>query len=75
MLSPFIKPGTVTQTAYNHYSMLGSIEDLFGLSHLDYAQLPGETDFGSNIYTNYTPLVTRRRSFRPPRTLRRTPRR
>jgi hypothetical protein len=58
MLSPFIKPGTVTQTAYNHYSMLGSIENLFGLSHLGYAQLPGETDFGSNIYTNYTPPVT-----------------
>jgi hypothetical protein len=57
MLSPFIKAGTVTQTAYNHYSMLGSIEDLFGLSHLGYAQLPGETDFGSDIYTNYTAPV------------------
>jgi len=57
MLSPFIKPGTVTQTAYNHYSMLGSIEDLFGLSHLGYAQLPGETDFGSDIYTNFAPPV------------------
>jgi phosphatidylinositol-3-phosphatase len=55
MLSQFIKPGTITQTAYNHYSMLGSIEDLFGLSHLGYAQLPGETDFGSDIYTNYPP--------------------
>lgn len=53
MLSPFIKAGTVTQTAYNHYSMLGSIEDLFGLPHLGYAQLPGETDFGSDIFTNY----------------------
>jgi phosphatidylinositol-3-phosphatase len=57
MLSPFIKPGTVTQTAYNHYSMLGSIEDLFGLAHLGYAQLPGETDFGSDVYTNYTAPV------------------
>ena len=53
MLSPFINPGTVTQTAYNHYSMLGSIEDLFGLPHLGYAQLPGETDFGGDIFTNY----------------------
>ncbi|MGI8713771.1 MAG: alkaline phosphatase family protein [Solirubrobacteraceae bacterium] len=52
LLSPFIKPGTVSETAYNHYSMLGSVEDLFGLSHLGYAQLPGETDFGSDIYTN-----------------------
>jgi hypothetical protein len=54
MLSPFIKAGTVTQTAYNHYSMLGSVEDLFGLPHIGYAQLPGETDFGSDVYTNYT---------------------
>jgi hypothetical protein len=53
MLSPFIKAGTVTQTAYNHYSMLGSVEDLFGLQHIGYAQLPGETDFGTDIYTNY----------------------
>jgi phosphatidylinositol-3-phosphatase len=53
MLSPFIKAGTVTQTAYNHYSMLGSIEDLFALPHIGYAQLPGETDFGTDIYTNY----------------------
>jgi hypothetical protein len=53
MLSPFIKAGTVTQTAYNHYSMLGSVEDLFGFPHLGYAQLPGETDFGTDIYSNY----------------------
>jgi hypothetical protein len=53
MLSPFVKAGTVTQTAYNHYSMLGSVEDLFGLAHIGYAQLPGETDFGPDIYTNY----------------------
>jgi hypothetical protein len=55
VLSPFITPGTVTQTAYNHYSMLGSVEDLFGLPHLGYAQLAGETDFGSDIFTNYAP--------------------
>ena len=52
------RPARSTQTAYNHYSMLGSIEDLFGLSHLGYAQLPGETDFGSDIYMSYAPPVT-----------------
>jgi hypothetical protein len=51
LLSPFIAPGTVSQTAYNHYSMLGSMEDIFGLPHLGYAQLPGETGFGSDVYT------------------------
>jgi hypothetical protein len=40
----------VTNTAYNHYSMLGSVEDIFGLSHLGYAALPGETTFGSDLY-------------------------
>ncbi len=50
LLSPFIKPGTVSQTPYNHYSMLRSVEDLFGLGHLGYAQLPGETSFGSDIF-------------------------
>lgn len=43
-------PGTVSETAYNHYTMLGSIENLFGLPHLGYAALPGETYFGSDIY-------------------------
>jgi hypothetical protein len=50
LLSPCIKPGTVTQTAYNHYTMLRSVEDIFGLPHLGYAQLPGETSFGSDIF-------------------------
>jgi hypothetical protein len=50
MLSPCIKPGTVTQTPYNHYTMLRSFEDIFGLTHLGYAQLPGETSFGSDIF-------------------------
>ncbi|MGH2857454.1 MAG: alkaline phosphatase family protein [Solirubrobacteraceae bacterium] len=49
LLSPCIKPGTVSQAAYNHYSMLGSVENLFGLSHLGYAALPGETYFGSDV--------------------------
>jgi hypothetical protein len=51
LLSPCIAPGTVSQTAYNHYTMLRSIEDMFGLSHLGYAQLPGEATFGSDIFT------------------------
>lgn len=50
LLSPCIAPGTVTNTAYNHYSMLGSVEDLFGLSHLGYAGLPQETTFGADLY-------------------------
>ena len=51
LLSPFIAPGTVSQTAYNHYTMLGSVENLFGLAHVGEAGLAGETYFGSDIFT------------------------
>ncbi len=51
LLSPCIAPGTVTQTPYNHYTMLRSVEDIFGLSHLGYAGLSGETSFGSDVFT------------------------
>ena len=51
LISPCIAPGTVSQTPYNHYTMLRSVEDLFHLPHLGYAQLPGETSFGSDVFT------------------------
>jgi hypothetical protein len=38
LLSPFIIPGSTSDTEYNHYSLLKSIEDIFGLDHLGYAQ-------------------------------------
>ena len=50
LLSRYIKPGTVSDTPYNHYSMLRSIEDIFGLGHLGYAQLKGVTAFGDDIF-------------------------
>jgi hypothetical protein len=37
LLSNYIKPGTVTKQQYNHYSMLRSVEDIFGLGHLGFA--------------------------------------
>lgn len=49
VLSPFVKPGTVTQTAYNHYSLLRTIEDIFGLDHLGYAGASGVTAFGKDV--------------------------
>jgi hypothetical protein len=58
LLSPFIKPGTVTQTAYNHYSLLRTIEDLFGLAHLGYAAQPGLPSFGSDVFTGATSSTT-----------------
>jgi hypothetical protein len=38
LLSPFVKPGSVSDTPYNHYSLLRSLEDIFHLKdHLGYA--------------------------------------
>lgn len=52
MLSPFIAPGTVSNTPYNHYSMLRSVEDIFGLSHLGFAGRDGLQSFGADVYTS-----------------------
>ena len=57
LLSPCIAPGTVSQTPYNHYTMLRSVEDLFALSHLGYAGLSGEQSFGSDVFTRSCPLA------------------
>jgi hypothetical protein len=51
LLSPCIAPGTVSKTPYNHYTMLRSVEDIFGLGYLGYAGLPGSVPFGADIYT------------------------
>jgi phosphatidylinositol-3-phosphatase len=52
LLSKYIRPGTVTNHPYNHYSMLRSVEDLFGLSHLGDAQMGQVRPFGADVYTN-----------------------
>jgi hypothetical protein len=49
MLSPCIKPGTVTRDAYNHYSLLRSVEDNFGLPHLGFAGKAGLQPFDEKI--------------------------
>lgn len=51
LLSRFIKPGTVSDTAYNHYSTLRFVEDLFGLQHLGYAGQKGLPEFGADVFT------------------------
>jgi hypothetical protein len=51
MISPCIKPGTVTQKQYNHYSLLRSMENNFKLPYLGYAGQPGLRPFGGDIFT------------------------
>ena len=50
LLSPYIRPGTVIDTPYNHYSLLRSMEDTFGLSHLGYAGQEGLKPFDEKIF-------------------------
>ena len=52
MLSPCIRPGTETATPYNHYSLLRSIEDNFGLPHLGFAGQAGLQPFGEDVLSN-----------------------
>jgi|ThiBio_1000_plan_1041568.scaffolds.fasta_scaffold00488_15 hypothetical protein len=59
-ISRFIKPGSVTDQPYNHYSWLRSMEDLYGISkggtdgqgHLGYAAADGLRPFGPDVYNN-----------------------
>jgi len=53
VISPFVRPGTWSTTPYNHYSLLASIEELFGLPKLGYAATPGLNRFGLDVY-NYS---------------------
>ena len=56
LISLFIKPGTVSTTAYNHYSMLRSVQDIFGLAYLGDAGASGQASFGSDVYTQVMPV-------------------
>jgi hypothetical protein len=40
----------VNDNPYNHYAMLRSIEDLFGLGHLGFAGQQGLSAFGADVY-------------------------
>jgi hypothetical protein len=50
VISRFVRPGTWSTTPYNHYSLLASIEELFGLPKLGYAATPGLNRFGLDVY-------------------------
>ena len=50
VLSPLIRPATVSTVAYNHYSLLRSIEDIFGLPHLGDAAMPQVRSFGPDVF-------------------------
>jgi hypothetical protein len=51
LLSKYVKPGSLnTIGQYNHFSLLASVENLFGLTHLGYAGAPGLLVFDKSVY-------------------------
>ncbi|TNC19383.1 alkaline phosphatase family protein [Amycolatopsis alkalitolerans] len=50
VLSKYTAPGSWNDRPYNHYSLLASIENLFGLPHLGYAASTGLNTFGLDVY-------------------------
>ena len=52
LLSPYVRPGATVATAYNHFSLLRAIEDLFGLEPLGYAASKGVKRIGKGVFAN-----------------------
>ena len=62
LISPYIRPGSVSTGFYNHYSWLRTMEDLFrvgtvspgldGEGHIGYAAQPGLAPFGPDVFNN-----------------------
>jgi hypothetical protein len=57
VLSSRVKPGTTDATPYNHYALLCSIENIFGLKHLGFAGAPGLACFGPDVYDVTGPVA------------------
>jgi phospholipase C len=55
VLSPFVRPGTQNSNTYNHYALLKTVETLFGLPYLGYAQPGGLAPFGPDVFNNPHP--------------------
>jgi Phosphoesterase family len=62
LISPYIRPGSVSNRYYNHYSWLRTMEDLFnvgwaspgldGHGHIGYAAQPGLAPFGKDVFNS-----------------------
>jgi hypothetical protein len=51
LISPFVKPGSVNESGYyNHFSLLLSIDELFGLTPIGYAGNLALTAFDGSVY-------------------------
>jgi hypothetical protein len=51
LISPFVQPGSLNETSYsNHYTLLLTIEELFGLEKLGYANEIALTAFDNSVF-------------------------
>jgi hypothetical protein len=51
LISPFIPKYTVSDTPYNHYDLLHTVEDVFGLKYLGYANNSQVHSFDSKLFS------------------------
>jgi hypothetical protein len=52
LLSPFIKPGTVSKIPYNHFSLLRTLQGIFALRRTGNAADPLVRTIGADVFTN-----------------------
>lgn len=50
LLSPYVEPGTTSETYFNHFSLLVTIEETFGLERIGYGAEPALTGFDESIF-------------------------
>lgn len=50
LISPFIEAGTTSETYFNHFSLLATVEELFSLEKIGYAAEPAITGFDESIF-------------------------
>ena len=56
VISQWSRRGSWSTTPYNHYSLLGSLEDIFSLPRLGMAAQPGLDVFGLDVYNRHFPV-------------------
>ncbi len=54
LLSPYVKPGTFNQEPFNDFSLLRTIENLFGLPHLGYAAARGLSSLEASVFSAWS---------------------
>ncbi|GAC1380069.1 MAG: phosphatidylinositol-3-phosphatase [Marmoricola sp.] len=52
VLSKWTSGGTWSTTPYNHYALLATLEEIFGLPKIGYAQTPGLDRFGLDVFNS-----------------------